>query len=175
MSLYPMRASHRTPGKTTRNKELDMPCSARKEALHATGVVLTASVATFAAAVAITMSGPAFAAAPDYRFEVEQVAPAGPGKSDVTVRLVRAEDGTLVTGAALSANAAGDTEAERTGYRLFRVNTAAAGPQTLQVFAKVPGPTRIERTFNSSIKATLERTVRGEDKAVSGTVVFNAQ
>jgi hypothetical protein len=147
----------------------------RGEALQATGGILAASVASFAAALAITMAGPAFAASPDYRFEVAQVASAGPGKSDVTVRLVRAKDGMLVTDADLSANSAGDSVAKRTGYGRFRVETATACPQTLQVFAKIPGPTRIERTFNSSIKATLERRLRGEEKAVSDSVVFCAK
>jgi hypothetical protein len=151
-----------------------MTRSIRKNVPHATGVILTASIATFAAVVAITMLGPAFATSHDYRFEVAQVASAGPGKSDVTVRLVRAVDGSLVANADLSANAATDTVAEQASYRRFRVETATAGPQTLQVSAKVPGPTRIERTFNTSIKATLERKVRGKDKIVTGTVVFNA-
>lgn len=146
----------------------------RKDVLQATGGVLAASLATFAAAVAITMSGPAFAASPDYRFEVAQVASAGAGKSDVTVRLVRVVDGALVANADLSANAATATVAEQAGYRRFRVETATVGPQTLLVSAKVPGPTRIERTFNTSIKATLFRTVRGEDKMVTDMVVFNA-
>jgi hypothetical protein len=149
----------------------------RKDVLHATGVILAASAATFAAAMAITMSGPAFAAdaSQHYRFEVVQVAAAGPGKTDVTIRLVRAADGTLVADADLSAMAAATSATEQVGYRRFRVETATAGPQTLQLSAKVPGPTRIERTFNTSIKATLERKVRGEDKAVAGTVVFDAR
>lgn len=149
--------------------------STRKDVLQTTGGILAASIATLAVAVAITMSGPAFAASQDYRFEVAQVASAGPGKSDVTIRLVRAVDGSLVRDAALWANAAADTAAERTGHRRFRIETATAGPQTLQVSAKVPGPTRVERTFNTSIKATLFRTVRGPDKMVAGTVIFDAQ
>ncbi len=155
-------------------REIDVEPSMRKN-IHGLGVALAASVATFAAAVAITMSGPAFAASLDYRFEVAQVTPAGPGKSDVTVRLVRATDGTLVSNAEISANAATDTVAARSGYRRFRVDTPTAGPQMLQVSAKVPGPTRIERTFNSSVKAMFERKVPGKDKIVTGTVNFYAQ
>ena len=149
--------------------------STRKDVLQTTGGILAASLATFAAAVVITTSGPAFAASPDYRFEVAQVAYVGPGRSDVTIRLVRAADGTLIKNAELSANAAGGAPTEQAGYRRFRIETATTGPQTLPVSAKVPGPTRIERTFNSSIKAMLERKVRGEDKVVTGTVVFDAQ
>lgn len=121
------------------------------------------------------MSGPAFAASPDYRFEVAQVASADLGKSDVTVRLVRTVDGTLVTNADLSASSAVSMPAEQPGYRRFLVETATPGPQTLQVSAKVPGPTRIERTFNTSIKATLFRTIRGKDEVITGTVIFYAQ
>ncbi len=55
-----------------------MDGSTRKDLLHAAGVILAASVATFAAAVAITMSGPAFAAPHDYRFEVTRVASSAP-------------------------------------------------------------------------------------------------
>ncbi|MGQ0583154.1 MAG: hypothetical protein ACT4O6_14555 [Reyranella sp.] len=149
--------------------------SLRKDVLHATGVILAASVATFAVAVAVTMTGPAFAASQDYRFEVAQVASAGPGKSDVTVRLVRAADGTLVADADLSAMAATTSATERAGYRRFQVETATVGSQTLQLSAKVPGRARIERTFNTSIKATLGRKVRGADKVVTGSVIFDAQ
>lgn len=151
-----------------------MNCSLRR-GLLGTGAVLVASAATFAAAVAITMASPAFAASSDYRFELVQAVSAGAGKSDVTVRLVRTADGTAVANAEISAATAIDTVAEPTGSRRFRVGTATAGRQILQVSAKVPGPTRIERTFNSSIKATLERKVRGKDKVIAGSVVFFAQ
>ncbi len=149
--------------------------SIRKDVLHATGVILAASVATFAVAVAVTMAGPAFAASQDYRFEVVQVASAGHGKSDVTVRLVRAADGTLVADADISAMAATTSATGQAGYRRFQVETATVGSQTLQLSAKVPGPTRIERTYYTSLKATQERKVRGADKVVTGTVTFDAQ
>lgn len=151
-----------------------MNYSIRQRALKAAGLLVAASAATFAAA-AITMSASAFAASADYRFEVVQVSSAGPGKSDVTVRLVRAADGIPVGNAEISAAAAVNTVAEPAGHRRFRVETATTGPQTLQVSAKVPGSTRIERTFNTSIKATLTRNVRGPDKVVTGTVVFDAR
>ncbi len=139
------------------------------------GAILAAIAATFAAAAAITTSSPVVAASQDYRFEVARVAPAGPGKSDVTVRLVRAADGTLVADADLSMMAATTSATEKAGYRRFQVETATAGPQTLQLSAKVPGLTRIERTFNTSIKAILERKGRGADKVVTGTVFFDAK
>lgn len=152
-----------------------MDRSTRKDLRRLTGVRLAASAAAFATAAAITMSGPAFAASPDYRFEVIQVVSAGATKSDVTVRLVRGVDGALVANADLSAAAAPGMKTEWAGYKRFRVETPTAGPQVLQVSAKVPGPSRIERTFNTSIKATLTRTVRGEDKIVTGTVIFDAK
>ena len=144
--------------------------SIQKLAFHTTRLSLVASA--IAAATAIASSGPAFAASPDYRFEVVQIASAGPGKSDVTVRLVRT-NGTVVSDADLSANAPVDTVSERGGYGHFRVGTTT-GPQTLQLSAKVPGPARVERTFNSSVKFFQTRTDRGADKLVAGTVVFNA-
>jgi len=151
-----------------------MDRSTRKDFLRPAGLKLAASLAAFAAAAA-TMSGPALAASQDYRFEVVQVASAGPSKSDVTVRLVRAADGALVANADLLAAAALGMTTEWAGYKRFRVDTPTAGPQVLQVSAKVPGPSRIERTFNTSIKATLTRTIRGEDKIVTGTVIFDAK
>lgn len=145
-----------------------------KEVLHTTRRALTAGVAAFAiAAVAITLSGPVLAAPQDYRFELVQVASAGPGKSDVTVRLVRAADGKAVTDADISANAGVGTPVEQPGYRRFRVETTTPGPQTLQVSAKVTGPTRVERTFNTSIKAMLERKVPGRAEVVTGIIAFD--
>lgn len=152
-----------------------MNYSTRKGVLKGTGAILAASAATFAAAVAITMSDPAFAAPQDYRFEVVQVASVGPGKSDVTVRLVRTANGRPVANAEISAAAAINTAAEPAGSRRFRVETATAGPQTLQVSAKVPGATRVERTFNSSVKFMQERTIRGASEVVTGAVSFDAQ
>ena len=146
-----------------------------KRALHTTRSALAAGVAAFAAAAAIALSGPVLAAPQDYRFEVVQVAPAGPGKSDVTVRLVRAADGKPVTDAEISANAGIGTPVEQPGYRRFRVETTTPGPQTLQVSAKVTGPTRVERTFNTSIKAMLERKVPGRAEVVTGTIAFDPQ
>ena len=146
-----------------------------RRVLLGTGVVLASSVATFAAAVAIAMSSPAFAAANDYRFELVQAVQAGAGKSDVTVRLVRTADGRPVANAEISAAAAINTVAEPAGSRRFRVETATAGPQTLQVSAKVPGATRVERSFNSSVKFMQERTIRGASEVVTGAVTFDVQ
>lgn len=147
----------------------------RKEGLKGAGAILAASGAAFAAAVAITISGPAFADARDYRFELVQAAPVGPGKSDVTVRLVRTANGTPVTNAEISATSAINSAAGQAGDRRFRVETPTAGPQTLHVSAKVPGATRVERTFNSSVKFMQERTIRGASEVVTGAVTFEAR
>lgn len=146
-----------------------------RRVLLGTGTILAASAATFAAAVAITMSSPASAAAKDYRFELVQAVPAGAGKSDVTVRLVRTADGRPVANAEISATVAIDTVVEPGGSRRFRVETATAGPQTLPLSAKVPGATRVERTFNSSVKFMQKRTIRGPGEVVAGAVTFDAQ
>lgn len=152
-----------------------MNYSTREGVLKGEGAILAASAAAFAAAVAITMSGPAFAAPQDYRFEVVQAVPLGPGKSDVTVRLVRTADGRPVANAEISAAAAINSVAEPAGSRRFRVETETAGPYTLQISARVPGATRVERTFNSSVKFMQERTIRGASELVIGAVTFDAQ
>ncbi|MBI2735957.1 MAG: hypothetical protein HYX38_05310 [Rhodospirillales bacterium] len=150
-----------------------MVYSNRSDVFHATRFVLAAGAAIFAATTA--MPGPTFAASQDYRFELVQVASAGPGRSDVTVRLVRAADGKPVADADISANAAIATSIMQAGYRQFRIETATPGPQTLQISAKVPGATRIERTFNSSVKFWQVRKVRSKDQLVSGAVSFDAR
>lgn len=152
-----------------------MNYSTRKEVLKSTSVILAASAAFFAGAIAITMSGPAVAAPQDYRFEMVQAAPAGAGEWDVTVRLVRTADGRPVANAEISAAAAITSVAEPAGSRRFRIETETAGSYTLQVSAKVLGPTRVERTFNSSVKFMQERTIRGASELVIGTVTFDAQ
>ena len=136
---------------------------------------LASCAAAFAAAVASAPSSTAFAGAKDYRFELVQAVQAGAGKSDVTVRLVRTGDGKAVANADISAAAAIDTAAEPAGSRRFRVDTATAGLQTLQVSAKVPGATRVERTFNASVKFMQERTIRGASEVVTGAVTFDAK
>lgn len=146
--------------------------SIRKGTRRSPGVIRAVSAAILAAAATIALSSPASAASQDYRFDVAQVAPAGPGRSDVTIGLVRTIDGTVVTGADLRADSAVGTMTERAGYRRFRVETPTAGPHTLQVTAKVPGPTRIERTFNSSVKYWQTRTIRGADKVVTSMVTL---
>lgn len=144
---------------------------------------------TAAAALAIAFSGSAFAAPQDYRFELVRVTPAGPGKSDVTVRVVRAADGAPVTDAVIQATNAdmapgGMTAmtgkavfvaAERPDHQRFRVETGMSGTWALHLTATVPSPPRTERTYFPANKTTLVRTVRGEREVVRGTITFGAQ
>jgi hypothetical protein len=182
IALYPLHPPRRTHRKrpipsewSPQDKEIDMNHSPPRT-LVGTAAVLAASAAGFVAAVAITTVSPVFAASSDYRFElVQAAAPACPGKSDVTVRLVRTADGRTVANAEISAATAISSVAEPTGSRRFRVETATVGPQTLQVSAKVPGATRVERTFNSSVKFMQERTIRGASEMVTGAVTFDAR
>lgn len=147
------------------------------------------SLASTAAALAIAISSGAFAAPQDYRFELVQVTPAGPGKSDVTVRVVRAADGAPVTDAVIQASNAdmapgGMTAmtgkatlvaADRPGHQRFRVETGMSGTWALHLTATVPSPPRIDRTYLHANKTTLVRTVRGEREVVHGTITFGAQ
>lgn len=144
---------------------------------------------TAAAALAIAFSSGAFAAPQDYRFELVQVTRAGPGKTDVTVRVVRAADGAPVTNAVIQATnadmAPGGMAAmtgkavfvatERPDDQLFRVETGMSGTWALHLTATVPSPPRVERTYFHANKTTLVRTVRGEKEVIRGTITFGAQ
>lgn len=118
------------------------------------------------AAFAVMFAGPAFAAATDYKFEVVTTQPAGPQKTDVTVRLVRVADSKPVPDAVIFETHAdmgpegmptmpGDVTAGAPqpggGYR-FQVATAMAGTWALTLSAKV----------------------QGEAQTVKGTVTFKA-
>ena len=142
-----------------------------------------------AVALMATLSGLAVAAPQDYRFEVVQVQPAGPGASDVSVRLVNVRNGKPVTGAVISDSAVdmalsgmkqmkgsvtlADTDGS--GIYRFRTRTSMAGNWALHLTATVPGESRIERTFIPTAKITYTRTIRGEPEVVRGTVTFGAK
>lgn len=111
-------------------------------------------------------AGYALAAAKDYRFELVQAQPAGPGKTNVTVRLVHVPDSKPVAGAVLfetKSDMGPDGMAEMPGkvsalpadkpelYR-FQVETGMAGKWALNLAAKV----------------------QGEAETVHGTVTFQA-
>lgn len=108
------------------------------------------------AVLALAATTPAFAAATDYRFEIVSTQPAGPGKTDVTVRLVHVPDKKPVPGAVIFETHAdmgpegmptmpGDVTAgaaQPGGAYRFEVATAMAGGWALTLSAKVQGETQ---------------------------------
>jgi hypothetical protein len=104
--------------------------------------------------VASTLAaGCAFAGPGDYRFELVQAQPAGPGKTIVTVRMVHAPDNKPVAGAVLfetksDMGPSGMTEmpgkvsplpADKPGLYRFQIETGMAGKWALNLGAKVQG------------------------------------
>ena len=89
----------------------------------------------------------------DYRFELLQAQPAGPGKTNVTVRLMHMPDSKPVAGAVLfetksDMGPAGMAEmpgkvsalpADQPGLYRFQIETGMAGKWALNLAAKVPG------------------------------------
>jgi hypothetical protein len=120
--------------------------------------------ALFAASTLGAASG--LAAPNDYRFELVQAQPAGPGKTAVTVRLVHEPDSKLVVGAVLfesktDMGPSGMAEmpgkvsplpSDKPGLYRFQIETGMAGKWALNLSAKV----------------------QGEADTVRGTVTFDA-
>jgi hypothetical protein len=116
--------------------------------LHARAFIGTAM---FAASTLIAAYG--LAAPNDYRFELVQAQPAGPGKTAVTVRLVHVPDSKPVAGAVLldtktDMGPSGMTEmvgkvsplsSDQPGSYRFQVETGMAGKWQLALGAKVQG------------------------------------
>jgi len=107
-----------------------------------------------AAALLLTLSGQAaFAAAADYRFELLGGRPAGPGKTDVTLRLVHLPDAKPVPNAVIfqplavmegMENMPGSVVAHpgpQPGTYVLQAATSMAGAWTLRLSAKVQGET----------------------------------
>jgi hypothetical protein len=123
--------------------EFNMPFS-----LHARAVIGAAFLV-----VSILAAGDALAAPADYRFELVQAQPAGPGKMNVTVRLVHVPDNKPVAGAVLfesksDMGPAGMAEmpgkvstlpADKPGVYRFQIETGMAGKWALNLAAKVQG------------------------------------
>lgn len=108
----------------------------------------------------------ASAAASDYRFEMVNARPAGPGKTDVTLRLVRVRDGRAVPDAV-----AFQTRADMApmGMPTMTGNvTPQAGSQ--------PGTYRflVDTGMTGGWALTLSAVVQGEAETVRSTVTFNA-
>jgi hypothetical protein len=117
-----------------------------------------AAVAAAASLVLILSAPAAFAAASDYRFDLVSARPAGPGKTDVTVRLVHLPDARSVPGAvifqpqvvmagmeSMPGNATAHPGPEAGTYVVQTV-TSMAGQWTLRLSAKVQGETETVRS-----------------------------
>jgi YtkA-like len=120
--------------------------------LHLHARALTGAALFMASALAAALS---LAAPNDYRFELVQAQPAGPGKTAVTVRLVHVSDNKPVAGAVLfesKTDMGPGGMAEMTGkvsplpsdlpgiYR-FQIETGMSGKWALNLGAKVQGET----------------------------------
>ena len=104
-------------------------------------------------AISILAPGHAIAAPTDYRFELVQAQPSGPGKTNVTVRLVHLPDNKPVAGAVLfesksDMGPAGMAEmpgkvstlpSDKPGLYRFQIETGMAGKWALNLGAKVQG------------------------------------
>ncbi|WP_149536686.1 FixH family protein [Siccirubricoccus phaeus] len=119
-----------------------------------------------AALVTSAPASTAFAAASDYRFELASARPAGPGKTDVTVRLVRVRDGRPVPDAVVFQTRADMAPA---GMPTMTGNVA---PQPGQQ----PGTYRfqVDTGMAGGWALTLSAKVQGEPETVRSTVTFNA-
>jgi hypothetical protein len=116
--------------------------------LHARALL---GAALFAASTLVAVYG--LAAPSDYRFELVQAQPAGPGKTAVTVRLVHVPDNKPVAGAVLfetktDMGPSGMVEmtgkvsplpSDQPGIYRFQIETAMAGKWALNLGAKVQG------------------------------------
>jgi hypothetical protein len=99
------------------------------------------------------LAATAIAAPTDYRFELAQAQPAGPGTTDLTVRLIHVTDKKPVPGAVLfetkadmtpngMADMAGKVtplSSDQPGLYRFQVETGMAGKWQLSLGAKVQG------------------------------------
>lgn len=129
--------------------------------------LLRATVLGTGAALATSLLvSTAFAAASDYRVELASARPAGPGKTDVTVRLVRVRDGTPVPDAVVFQTRADMAPA---GMPTMTGNVA---PQT----AQQPGTYRflVDTGMAGGWALTLSAKVQGEPETVRAAVNFNA-
>lgn len=121
---------------------------------------LRARAVAGAALLAVALlAGTVLAAAGDYRFELAQAQAAGPGKTIMAVRLLRALDSEPVAGAVLFESKAdmapaGMTDmagkvnalpADQPGVYRFQVETGMAGKWQLTLGAKVQGETATVR------------------------------
>src|SRR5712691_2758562 len=116
--------------------------------LHARALI---GAASFAASTLVAAYG--LAAPNDYRFELVQAQPAGPGKTTITVRLLHVPDSKPVAGTVLfesktdmgpsvMAEMAGKVSplpSDQPGIYRFQIETGMAGKWQLALGAKVQG------------------------------------
>jgi hypothetical protein len=123
--------------------------------------------AALGAAIATSTLAPAFAAASDYRFELASARSAGPGKTDVTVRLVRVRDGAPVPDAVIY-----QTRADMGPAGMPTMTGNVSSPQAGQQ----PGTYRlqVDTGMAGGWALTLNARVQGETEAVRATVAFTA-
>ena len=120
----------------------------------------------FAVMFVSTATVPAFAAATDYKFEAVTAQPAGPQKTNVTVRLVRAADNKPVVDAVIF-----ETHADMgpEGMPTMPGDVTAGAPQ--------PGGTyrfQVATAMAGTWALTLSAKVQGEAQTIKGTVNFKA-
>jgi hypothetical protein len=115
---------------------------------HARAFIGAAFLVASTLAASYALAGPA-----DYRFELVQAQPAGPGKTTVTIRLVHVPDSKPVAGAVLfdtktdmgpsgMADMAGKVNplpSDQPGLYRFQIETGMAGKWQLALGAKVQG------------------------------------
>ena len=130
--------------------------------LHARALI---GAAVFMASPLVVACG--LAAPNDYRFELVQAQPAGPGKTAVTVRLVHLPDSRPVAGAVLfesKTDMAPSGMAEMTG----RVSSLPSDQPGIYRF-------QIESGMAGKWQLALGAKVEGEAGSVHGSVVYEAK
>ena len=114
-----------------------------------------AALGTITLIAVVAFATQAFAAAKDYKFEIVSAQPAGPGKTDVVVRLIHTPGYNPVPGAVIfqtradmgpdgmqsMTTAVRPGTAPQPGFYQFQVDTSMAGNWALTLSAKVQGET----------------------------------
>lgn len=130
-------------------------------------ILRAAALGTAVATSTLALPPAAFAAASDYRFELASARPAGPSKTEVTVRLVRIRDGSPVPGAVIF-----QTRADMAPAGMPTMVGTVTAPQAGQQ----PGTYRfqVDTDMAGGWALTLNARVQGETETVRATVAFTA-
>jgi hypothetical protein len=126
-----------------------------------------ALVGAIALALSSTLSATAVAAAADYKFELASAKPAGDGKTDVAVRLVRTLDSKPV-GDAVVFESKADMGPSGMATMPGKVTAVPPGKDGLYHFTTATG-------MAGKWALHLSAKVQGETETVKGTVEFAAQ